>query len=94
MKKIVILITAVFCLLSALPVYAEFEQPPITDLVGYLTEEQNEELTVHKGLQAGVIPIIIIQKQIITDFSEAAVWVLPTFLLTAQKKRMTHIWRR
>ena len=46
MKKIVILITAVFCLLSALPVYAEFEQPPITDLVGYLTEEQNEELTV------------------------------------------------
>ena len=45
MKKIVILITAVFCLLSALPVYAEFEQPPITDLAGYLTEEQNEELT-------------------------------------------------
>ena len=46
MKKIVILITAVFCLLSALSVYAEFEQPPITDLAGYLTEEQNEELTV------------------------------------------------
>lgn len=45
MKKIVILITAVFCLLSALPVYAEFKQPPITDLAGYLTEEQNEELT-------------------------------------------------
>ena len=45
MKKIVILITAVFCLLSALPVCAEFERPPITDLAGYLTEEQNEELT-------------------------------------------------
>lgn len=45
MKKIVILITAVFCLLSALPVYAEFKQPPITDFAGYLTEEQNEELT-------------------------------------------------
>ena len=45
MKKIVILITAVFCLLSALPVYAEFEQPPITDSVGYLTEEQNKELS-------------------------------------------------
>lgn len=45
MKKIVILITAVFCLLSALPVYAEFERPPIMDLAGYLTEEQNEELT-------------------------------------------------
>lgn len=45
MKKIVILITTVFCLLSALSVYAEFKQPPITDLAGYLTEEQNEELT-------------------------------------------------
>lgn len=45
MKRIVILITAVFCLLSALPVYAEFERPPITDSVGYLTEEQNKELS-------------------------------------------------
>ena len=45
MKKIIILIISVLCFLSALPAYAEFEQPPVSDAARYLTEEQNAELT-------------------------------------------------
>lgn len=45
MKKIIILIISVLCFLSALPAYAEFEQPPVSDAARYLTEEQKAELT-------------------------------------------------
>lgn len=45
MKRIIILVISVLCFLSAFSVYAEFEQPPVSDAAGYLTEEQNAELT-------------------------------------------------
>ena len=45
MKRIMILMISVLCFLSALPVYAKFEQPSVSDAAGYLTDEQNAELT-------------------------------------------------
>ena len=45
MKRIMILMISVLCFLSALPVYAEFEQSPVSDAAGYLTDEQKAELT-------------------------------------------------
>lgn len=45
MKRIIVLIVSVLCFLSALPAYAEFKQSPVSDAAGYLTEEQNAELT-------------------------------------------------
>ena len=45
MKRIMILVVSVLCYLFALPAYAEFEQTPVSDEAGYLTKEQNAELT-------------------------------------------------
>ena len=45
MKRIMILMISVLCFLSALPVYAKFEQPSVSDAAGYLTDEQYAELT-------------------------------------------------
>lgn len=45
MKRVITMIIVVLCLLPAVTSYADFENPAITDLAGYLTEEQNEELT-------------------------------------------------
>ena len=36
---------SVLCFLSVLPAYAEFDRPSVSDAAGYLTEEQNAELT-------------------------------------------------
>lgn len=45
MKKAIITIIAVLCMVSGVIVYADFVNPPITDSAGYLTKEQNEELS-------------------------------------------------
>lgn len=45
MKRIVMLMVTALWLLTALPVCAEFEQPPILDKAGYLTGEQKAELS-------------------------------------------------
>ena len=46
MKRFVTIMIVLLCFVSAITVYADFINPTITDLAGYLTEEQNEELTV------------------------------------------------
>ena len=44
MKRVITMIIAALCLLSAVTLYADFENPAITDMAEYLTEEQNKEL--------------------------------------------------
>lgn len=46
MKRIIIIpMISVLCFLSAFYAYAEFKQAPVSDAAGYLTKEQNAELT-------------------------------------------------
>ena len=45
MKRFVTIMIVLLCFVSAITVYADFINPTITDSAGYLTEEQNEELT-------------------------------------------------
>ena len=45
MKRFVTIMIALLCFVSAITVYADFINPTITDSVGYLTEEQNKELS-------------------------------------------------
>ena len=45
MKRFVTIMIVLLCFVSAITVYADFINPTITDSVGYLTEEQNKELS-------------------------------------------------
>ena len=45
MKRFVTIMIALLCFVSTITVYADFINPTITDSVGYLTEEQNKELS-------------------------------------------------
>ena len=45
MKRFVAIMIALLCFVSTITVYADFINPTITDSVGYLTEEQNKELS-------------------------------------------------
>ena len=46
MKKFIAFISALtICIASALPVMAEFTNPPVTDNAGYLTEEEFSKLS-------------------------------------------------
>ena len=45
MKRFVTIMIVLLCFVSTITVYADFINPPITDSVGYLTEEQNKELS-------------------------------------------------
>ncbi len=45
MKRIVTIMIGFLCFVLTITVYADFIKPTITDSVGYLTEEQNKELS-------------------------------------------------
>ena len=45
MKRFVTIMIVLLCFVSTITVYADFINPTITDSVGYLTEEQNKELS-------------------------------------------------
>ncbi len=45
MKRFVTIMIVFLCFVSTITVYADFINPTITDSVGYLTEEQNKELS-------------------------------------------------
>ncbi len=45
MKKLIAFILPLFCLLLSFPVSAEFKNAPISDCAGFLTEEENAELS-------------------------------------------------
>lgn len=57
MKRFVTIMIVLLCFVSAITVYADFINPTITDSVGYLTEEQNKELS--EGLIKFVNNIIL-----------------------------------
>ena len=45
MKRFVTIMIVLLCFVSTITVYADFINPTITDSAGYLTEEQNKELS-------------------------------------------------